>query len=315
MSANIRSRSITSMPILACALITLFFFIYGILSSIEFGASLFFLLPRLKKDRAAVRVYLNPVMEATNVFLVTGVVLLFTFFPGAIPTLAALLPLVFSGLLFLGVRIVGLLLIFYGEMESRLAASLLVLGSFAGPMILSGFYVFLLIGSADILPTLGLRLFAALFTAASICLLSFSFFETRGITSVRPLTMFAATAFAVSLAGLVILLKSASAMLFAQTALIVAAASIIIASLVAWNACHEYHRFGLAFASVCVTIATFFGAVFLAHLPYLVYPSMTLDQGFTDPSIAPSLFISFGLTMVLVLPSLWLLLTLFRKSK
>ncbi|UOQ84504.1 cytochrome d ubiquinol oxidase subunit II [Gracilibacillus salinarum] len=74
-------------------------------------------------------------------------------------------------------------------------------------------------------------------------------------------------------------------------------------------------QYALAF---CMLVAQFFIA-FLgygwSHRPYLLYPHLTLYDGFTNEAMATALIIAFILGFLLLLPSLHLLLRLFLFNK
>ena len=123
---------------LAYALPILSLYVYMVLSSVEFGASIFRLWPKLLRRPEVVSTYLNPIWEATNVFLVYFVICLMTFFPKASGRLGTdLLWVVFPALAFFSLRVIGMLLIYYGEIRSRIADGLLFAGSFLTPMTFS----------------------------------------------------------------------------------------------------------------------------------------------------------------------------------
>jgi cytochrome bd-type quinol oxidase subunit 2 len=128
-------------------------FVYLIFASIEAGASLFLLWPRPLEHFSwgdfkvqgtvgkgsvlgAFAPYISPLWEVTNVFLVTFVVCVFTFFPKAVPVIAhQFLTLIFIIAVAFAVRIVGTLLLFYAEGLGRGAIALgkwcFFIGSFA----------------------------------------------------------------------------------------------------------------------------------------------------------------------------------------
>jgi len=74
-----------------------------------------------------------------------------------------------------------------------------------------------------------------------------------------------------------------------------------------WN--NKNH--GVAFVFVILQFAFAFYGYGAGHLPYILYPYITITQGFTNEAMAIALIIAFILGLALLLPSLYLLLKLF----
>ncbi|WP_223700961.1 cytochrome d ubiquinol oxidase subunit II [Sutcliffiella deserti] len=70
-------------------------------------------------------------------------------------------------------------------------------------------------------------------------------------------------------------------------------------------------RLGLAFIFVMLQFATAFYGYGASHLPYLLYPFLTIYDGFTNEAMAISLIIAFIAGLCLLIPSLYLLMRLF----
>lgn len=68
---------------------------------------------------------------------------------------------------------------------------------------------------------------------------------------------------------------------------------------------------GLSFIFVILQFAFAFYGYGAGHLPYILYPYVTIYQGFTGEAMAVALIIAFILGLVLLLPSLYLVLRLF----
>jgi cytochrome bd ubiquinol oxidase subunit II len=77
-----------------------------------------------------------------------------------------------------------------------------------------------------------------------------------------------------------------------------------------WNVWRR-RNFGLAFVMVMLQFGFAFFGYGAAHLPYILYPYVTLYQNFTSPTMALALIIAFLLGLLLLIPSLWLLMKLF----
>ncbi|WP_078380507.1 cytochrome d ubiquinol oxidase subunit II [Sutcliffiella halmapala] len=70
-------------------------------------------------------------------------------------------------------------------------------------------------------------------------------------------------------------------------------------------------RLGLAFILVMLQFATAFFGYGASHLPYLLYPYLTIYDGFTNESMAIALITAFIAGLCLLIPSLYLLMRLF----
>lgn len=70
-------------------------------------------------------------------------------------------------------------------------------------------------------------------------------------------------------------------------------------------------RLGLAFVFVMLQFATAFFGYGASHLPYLLYPYLTIYDGFTNETMAIALIIAFIAGLFLLIPSLYLLMRLF----
>jgi cytochrome d ubiquinol oxidase subunit II len=68
---------------------------------------------------------------------------------------------------------------------------------------------------------------------------------------------------------------------------------------------------GVAFVLVMLQFATAFYGYGAAHLPYLLYPSVTIYDSFTNDTMAVTLILSFISGLCLLVPSLYLLMRLF----
>ncbi|MEK4520776.1 cytochrome d ubiquinol oxidase subunit II [Psychrobacillus sp. FSL W7-1493] len=74
-------------------------------------------------------------------------------------------------------------------------------------------------------------------------------------------------------------------------------------------------KYGLAFGLLAGQFLIAFFAYGFSHLPYLLYPYLTINDSFTNEAMAISLIIAFILGLALLIPSLYLLLKLFLFNK
>ncbi|MGN7400072.1 cytochrome d ubiquinol oxidase subunit II [Cytobacillus praedii] len=74
-------------------------------------------------------------------------------------------------------------------------------------------------------------------------------------------------------------------------------------------------RYGLAFGLLTGQFALAFFAYGISHYPYLLYPHLTIYDGFTNEAMATALIFAFLAGLALLIPSLILLLRLFLFNK
>lgn len=70
-------------------------------------------------------------------------------------------------------------------------------------------------------------------------------------------------------------------------------------------------HYGTAFSLLVGQFAFAFFGYGIAHYPYLLYPFLTMHEGFTNEAMAIALIVAFIAGLCLLVPSLWLLLKLF----
>jgi cytochrome d ubiquinol oxidase subunit II len=83
--------------------------------------------------------------------------------------------------------------------------------------------------------------------------------------------------------------------------------SFVLAFYFIWNRKH----YGWAFVFVMMQFALAFFGYGQSHLPYLLYPYLTIDMGVTNDTMALALVVAFIAGLFLLIPSLYLLLRLF----
>ena len=71
------------------------------------------------------------------------------------------------------------------------------------------------------------------------------------------------------------------------------------------------NRLGLSFIFVMLQYAFAFYGYGAAHLPYLLYPYLSIYDGFTNETMAIALIITFFAGLLMIIPSLYLLMRLF----
>ncbi len=306
-----------SAPEIAYGIACVFLFLYLVLSSIEFGAAFYMLLPESILERSTIRTYVNPIWETTNIFLVFFAMMIFSCFPRAVPTLSLLLfPIVEVALVFFVLRILGILGLFYGDSGKLAWRLLFFVGSWGAALVLSGFYHVVVTGTRMSLPPDILTTSLILLVISAMLLLSSTFFLM--FTSRHRFHPYLARLGYVSLltwygaAALYLIgpFRDAPYMLDHLTA---ATNGFIAVTLVtcAIPVCIHKRYFATGFASSVVAFAMlFFGSAYM-HLPYLVYPAMTIVDAFTSAAIFHAILISGAVGALFLIPALYLLYALF----
>ncbi|MDR3581770.1 MAG: cytochrome d ubiquinol oxidase subunit II [Candidatus Pacebacteria bacterium] len=312
----------------AITLVIVPLFLYAVLLMIECGATVFVAVPELLGagggGEKMAAVYIAPLWETTNVFLVFAFVSLMAFFPGAVSIWGRALAVPFFVFLaVMGVRAIAMLLVFYRKGAGRFAKALLVCAALASPAVFAaGIVPYFLTAGA---PYGGGPLLAFClggFALAATFLVSFSFFgylaarrAVRTTHSMDFLTTFFALVFILVVILLFLMMPVlvphiAGGAAFHASSSFFAGLSVLELVLLVPSRRDRKDK-GRRFAlSVALFAAAFFGIAF-AQLPYLVYPAVTVMGAFTDPATAHAMFLVFGAGALVTLPSLGILYYLF----
>ena len=305
----------------------LFLFAYTVLSSIEFGASIFQMWPVFfRGGRGALRIYLNPVWEVTTVFLVTFIVAMFTLFPGATLVLGtALLVNLFVALVIFSIRILCMLVIYYGGIEdSKLVNSVFLASSLAAPVALSTPLAFMLASGSPELSTVYWTL-GALVVAGTVLVSTtfFRWFTTRNSertssveAGAEPVAMSVDPAVISSLVFRAYVFWLVAITLF-TSAVSAAAPHVHFASLAGalglagtalgtglFAYAEQRARAWVSFVASCTLLASVFFALAYAHLPYILYPKLTIYNSFTGEATFKIFMVVLGLGLAVTVPSL-----------
>jgi cytochrome d ubiquinol oxidase subunit II len=306
-----------SAPEIAYGIACIFLFLYLVLSSIEFGAAFYMLLPESILERSTVRTYVNPIWETTNIFLIFFVMMIFSCFPRAVPMLSLLIfPIVEAALVFFVFRILGILGLFYGDSGKLVWRILFFVGSWGAALILGGFYHVVVAGTRMSLPPDILTTSLILLIISTMLLLSSTFFlmftsrhrfhpYLARLSYASLLTWYGAAAL-----YLVGPFRAAPYMLDHLTA---ATNGFIAVTLVTITipVFIRQRYFAVGFiASIIAFAMLFFGSAYM-HLPYLVYPAMTISDAFTSTAIFHAILLSGAVGALFLIPALYLLYALF----
>lgn len=329
-----------SLEILGISVLWTFLFGYVILGSIDFGAGFFNAYSILTgKERVISKIiqrYLSPVWEVTNVFFVFFFVGIVGFFPESafyfgtillIPASIALILMAIRGSYYAfesyGAKGHKGYATMYGVAGLLIPASLSVVLTIA-----QGGFVTLPDGN----PVLD---YQALFTSplswsvvvlaiVAVLYISAVFLtwyadkanDIEATALMRRYALIWAVPLIIAAAGIIIELKSHNEVLFNNLMELgwMFTISAILWAVTVWFLWKK-RNYGLAVWMLIGQFAFAFYAYGIAHYPYLLYPHLSIHEGFTNQAMAISLVIAFVLGLALLVPSIYLLLKLFLFDK
>ncbi|WP_143286957.1 cytochrome d ubiquinol oxidase subunit II [Caenibacillus caldisaponilyticus] len=319
---------------LAVIILWTFIFVYAVAASIDFGAGFWSMLymnrGKLGASEMANR-YLSPSWEVTNVFIVLIVVSLYSFFPGANDILGSTLLLPGSVILLL-LAFRSAFLVFSHSAVEKYRRVLTVISGMSGVMIPALLILVLPVTHGTFIHAVnGVKLldFSTLFMS-----LSFYAFTGFAITNTLYLSSLLLADYA-RVAGdqeayrvyrksaiglgpftllmavmIVVALQNDADWLFLRLQgnffwLLLAVFAFLLGYLALFYSKKGKAKPGVPRASVVLTIVQYLLAGYAygkAHYPYIVYPYVTVAQGFTDPNTFRALSISYLIGLMLLLP-------------
>ncbi|MFX0561222.1 cytochrome d ubiquinol oxidase subunit II [Tepidibacillus infernus] len=325
-----------SLELLGITVLWIFLYGYMIIGSIDFGAGFFSYYGKLRKKdhliNGVINRYLSPVWEVTNVFLVFFFVGLVGFFPDTayfygtvllIPASIATILLAIRGSFYAfanyGARDNQLFLFSYG------VTGLLIPASLSTVLVISegGFIT-------ELGDTISLNMSAllsspltwsvALLAVFSVLFISSAFLsyyankaedlEAREV--LRKIALFSSVPMMISSFVMIFFLQRESAWHFNQLYGYAWAFLLgLLAFLTAIYLLYRKERFGIAFLMVMLQFAFAFFGYGASHLPYLLYPYLTIYDGIVNQTMGTYLVIGFIAGLTLLIPSLILLMRLF----
>ncbi|GAB6932953.1 cytochrome d ubiquinol oxidase subunit II [Calditerricola satsumensis] len=325
-----------SLALVGITVLWVFLYGYLIVASIDFGAGFFSFYGKWTGKGAVINDvidrYLSPVWEVTNVFLVFFLVGLVGFFPDAayyygeallIPGSVALILLAIRGSFYAfanyGARESTLFLFLYGMSGLFIPAALsTVLTISEGGFIIEqgGRVVFLaneLLTSPYSWSVVLLALVSVLFISASFLTYYASRAEDQEALEVlRSFALF--WSLPTIFAGFLVFVtlrehnpQHFHAMLDVSWMFVASMGCF----LVALGLLMRRKAYGMAFLFVMLQYAFAFFGYGVSHLPYLLYPYVTITGSVTSPAMGQALIAAFVGGLALLIPSLWLLLRLF----
>ncbi|TVX96331.1 cytochrome d ubiquinol oxidase subunit II [Cohnella terricola] len=313
-------------------------FLYGylIVASIDFGAGFYAYYGRISGVETVIAPvisrYLSPVWEVTNVFLVFFFVGIVGFFPETahyygtallIPGSIALLLLAVRGSFYAfanyGVNKNSFYLLAYGATGLLIPAALSTVFTISegGFLTVRGNDVFLLM---EELFYSTYSWAVVLLALSSVLFISSTFLtyyaaranDPKALEQMRRFALWGGVPTIISSLFVFIALRNHNLEHFQRTLDVwwlfgLSLVSFIIAIWFIWNR----RSYGTAFVMVLLQFAFAFYGYGISHMPYLLYPYLTLYGGVTNPVMGRALVIAFVAGFALLVPSLVLLLKMF----
>ncbi|WP_085507583.1 cytochrome d ubiquinol oxidase subunit II [Thalassobacillus devorans] len=331
--------------IIAITILWSFLYIYSMLGSLDFGAGFWGMIYGKKNNTGASLIanrFLSPTWEVTNVFLVLFVVALYSFFPFAASMLGVLFLLPIGlGLVLLTIRTTFMV---FSHSVKRYGRLLQVISGITGilipallvsilPVTLGGF-ITMENGHHELLYGKLLTSFTTyahiLFGICTQFFLSALFLADYASVSKDP----------------------SAAQLYRKHAIVAGPVTIVVAVLTlftlepeaSWfltNVENHLYGFGMSlllflfgyaalflknrdgqrglFRYAVVFVVLQYGFAIYAygssHLPYMVYPHLTIEEAFTNPSMFYALLIATIIGMAILVPAFYLFWKLFLKDR
>ncbi len=330
--------------LLAISVLWGFIFIYAVMATMDFGAGFWSMIYINREKTNATTIanrYLSPTWEVTNVFIVAIVVALFTFFPGATFTLGTVL-LIPGSIILLLLSIRSAFLVF-SHIAKDYEKALTYISGISGILIPAflicvlpithGNYIDTIEGteklnlvtlftSPNVYAFIGFAISSTLFLS-SLLLADYSKvsdeFEAynvyrRDAIILGPIALLMAFLIMVTMRGESTWLYDnmmemkgwliASALMF-----IVTGGALFI---------RTSRAVGMPRLAVISTLVQYFLASYAygkSHLPFVVFPNVTIESGFTHPATFRALFISYIVGFVILFPGFVYFWKLFMKDR
>ncbi|WP_078551525.1 cytochrome d ubiquinol oxidase subunit II [Bacillus alkalicellulosilyticus] len=330
---------------IAITIIWLFLFVYSIAGSVDFGAGFWSMFYYGRTDTNAASIanrYLSPSWEVTNVFLVLLVVALVTFFPRAAFSLGTIMLVPVSFVLML--LIIRSAFMVYSYTVQKYTRTLTIISGVTGLLIPALLVSMLPIAIGGFVETVGdtqyILFNEALASSTFYMHLGFGL-STELFLSALLLSDYAREAKSES----TYLVYRRNAIILGPITLAFAvAATFTLIPEAPWmveNMAREWElfafsllAFGIGYSALfwpskkvkigqprvaVLAIVIQFGlasfAYGSAHMPYLLYPDLTIYEAFTNEAMFRSLLIGYGIGMAILIPAFFLFWRLFMKDK
>jgi cytochrome bd ubiquinol oxidase subunit II len=329
-----------SVALIALSILWLGLIAYAVLGGADFGAgiwNLFAVGPQAARQIQLINKALGPVWEANHVWLIFLIVGLFSVFPSAFAILSIALFVPFT-IALVGIVLRGSAFIFRTHAIDTAASTtrwwsrVFSATSLITPFFLGAAAAVVASGKIDAtngnvqadLGTAWTTPFAVTIGAMAITLcasLAAIYLTVEAQTAQdealaetyrgRALVAGALTA---GLGALGLLLSPTEAPLLWQGLLTRAIPVVVVTMLIglATAAALLYRRYSLARILIVLEGAFLLGSWGLSQYPYIIPPSVTIDNAANEPAVIVALLIAIGIGMVLILPALYYLFSVFK---
>ncbi|KZZ85831.1 cytochrome d ubiquinol oxidase subunit II [Bacillus sp. SJS] len=332
--------------LLAITVLWGFIFIYAVMGTMDFGAGFWSMIYLNQKKTKATNIanrYLSPTWEVTNVFIVAIVVAVFSFFPGAAYILGTVLLIPGSMiLLLLAIRSGFLVFSHIAKDYERALTYISGISGFIIPALLisilpitHGKYIKVVDGvhqlqigtvftSPNVFAFIGFAVSSTLFLS-SLLLADYSrnlAGEEKAYEVYRRDALITGPISLVMAFLIMLTLRTEANWIYSNMmeylpALIGSVVMFLLAGAALFIPSKNRNTLGRPrIAMVAVLLQYFFAsyAYGRAHLPYMIYPDITLDAGFTDPNTFHALFISYIVGFAILFPGFIFFWNLFMKN-
>ncbi|AMA72264.1 cytochrome d ubiquinol oxidase subunit II [Aneurinibacillus thermoaerophilus] len=336
-----------SNELIAIAMLWMFVFVYSVAASIDFGTGFWSMIYMNRRQNRATNIanrYLSPSWEVTNVFVVLIVVGLMSFFPGATFTLGTVL-LIPGSLILLLLAIRSAFLVYSHSMEGY-ERQLAIISGISGLFIPALLILVLPVTQGGFIQVINgheeLLLGKLLTSASGISYMAFAISSTFFLSSLLlsdysrvagemeayrlyrrdailngPLSFFTALALVTSM-------KSEALWLYENLLhhfwLLIASAVAFFIGYTAlwWPGGKRASLPGQPRVAVLGIVVQYLLASYAygkAHLPYIVYPHVTIESAFTHPDTFRALFVSYIVCFAILTPGFLYFWRMFMKDK
>ncbi|MBM7691362.1 cytochrome d ubiquinol oxidase subunit II [Peribacillus deserti] len=331
--------------ILAITLIWGFVFIYAVMGSMDFGAGFWSMIYINRKKTNATNIanrYLSPTWEVSNVFIVALVVAIYSMFPRAAYSLGTIL-LVPGSLILLLLAIRSAFLVFSHTAE-KYKRHLVYVSGISGiiiPALLmavlpisQGGYVIEVDGReslslARLFTSPNVYAFMAFAISSSLFLSSLLLADySKTSDDMRAYDVYKRDAIItgplslISAFFIMFTLEREASWIFSEmmknVPLLIASAICFLLAGIALIIPGKKGTRGIPRVAVVIAIVQYLLASYVygqAHLPYIVYPNVTIQSGFTDPNSFRAVFIVYVVGFAILFPGFYYFWSLFMKNK
>ncbi|XQY91110.1 cytochrome d ubiquinol oxidase subunit II [Metabacillus sp. HB246100] len=337
----------TADSLLAITVLWGFVFIYAVMATMDFGAGFWSMIYINKEKTNATNIanrYLSPTWEVTNVFIVAIVVALVSFFPGATYILGTVLLIPGSIILILLALRSGFLV--FSHVAKDYQKGLTYVSGISGFIIPALLMLVLPIthgGYIEVVNDVHQLKFDALLTSPNIyAFIGFAISSTLFLSSLlladysnvadeidayrvyrRDALILGPTSLLMAF-FIMLTLKMEANWLYTKMLdympfligsvllFLVAGASLFLPST---KSEHRIGRPRLAVIAVTIQYLLASYAYGRAHLPYMIYPDVTIQSGFTHPNTFRTLFITYIVGFLILFPGFIYFWKLFMKDK